>query len=308
MNPNTLVTLTVEVSGQRLDQFVTAAANDLSRSEVQRLIKAGLVCLNGQPVKSSLRVEAGQAITVELPPAQDHTIQPEAIALDILYEDDDLVAINKPAGMVVHPAAGNEAGTLVNAALYYWPDMRRITGEDRPGIVHRLDKDTSGVIVLAKTSAALRTLQAQFKERSVFKQYLALVDGQPEHVTGLIDAPIGRDTRQRKRMAVIRNGRPAQSLYRVIETFEGHALLEVEPATGRTHQIRVHLNWLGVPVAGDTVYGRRKRTISASRLFLHARVLEVTSPSGGQHLRFEAPLPADLSRVLDELHGLATIL
>jgi 23S rRNA pseudouridine1911/1915/1917 synthase len=212
------------------------------------------------------------------------------------------VAINKPAGMVVHPAHGSESGTLVNAALARWPEMRRVTGEERAGVVHRLDKDTSGVIVMAKSSAALKALQAQFKARSTKKRYLALIEGVPPSSRGVIEAPIARDPRQRKRMAVVPKGRPAVTSYELLEDFGSHSLVDIDLLTGRTHQVRVHFAWLGHPVAGDRVYGRRKPTIPLeNRIFLHAAALEVDSPSTGRRLRFEAPLPTELTAILDEL-------
>jgi len=296
-----LIQLVCDQPGQRLDQFVTAVLADLSRTEVQRLIKNQQIVVNGQPAKSSYRVEVGDQIAVNIPPRQSPSLEAETIPLDVIYEDADLAAIHKPSGMVVHPATGNETGTLVNAALARWPDMRRVTGEERAGVVHRLDKDTSGVIVLAKTSAALKSLQEQFKARTVYKKYLALAEGSPASPIGIIDAPIGRDPRQRKRMAVIRNGRASITHYKVVETFEECVLLELEPATGRTHQIRVHLAWLGHPVVSDSVYGHRKQVIKSPRLFLHAAELEVDSPTTGERLRFAALLPSQLEEVLARL-------
>jgi len=295
--------LTADQDGQRIDQFATESLPNLSRTEVQRLIKAGEIRVNGAPIKPSYRLTTGETITVNLPAPIERSVQAEDIPLDVLYEDEDLAAINKPAGMVVHPAHGNESGTLVNAALARWPEMRRITGEERAGIVHRLDKDTSGVIVLAKTSAALKALQDQFKARTTYKRYIALIDGIPESSTGVIEAPIARDPRQRKRMAVVnKTGRPSTTRYIVTETFNEHALLNVEILTGRTHQIRVHMQWLGYPVAGDRVYGRRKVTIPLKdRIFLHAAELQVDSPSKGIRLQFVAPLPQELETVLDAL-------
>jgi 23S rRNA pseudouridine1911/1915/1917 synthase len=298
-----LIQLTPDTPGQRLDQYLAAAVDSLSRTEAQRLIKAGQVTVNGNPAKSSYHVEAGDAIRVSIPPSQPQVIAAEAIPLDVLYEDDDLAAIHKPAGMVVHPAFGHLSGTLVNAALARWPDMRRITGEDRAGIVHRLDKDTSGVIVLAKTSEALKSLQAQFKARTVKKKYLGLADGHPPTDAGIVEAPIGRDPRQRKRMAVVKRGRASLTRYEVLEKFEACSLLALEPATGRTHQIRVHLAWLGNPVVGDDVYGHRKQRVECPRLFLHAAELEVDSPSTGARLIFSAPLPAELEGVLAGLRA-----
>lgn len=295
------ITLSPDAPGQRLDQYLAAAVESLSRTEAQRLIKAGQVTVNGRSAKAAYRIEPGDSIAITLVMRQPQVIAPEDIPLDVVYEDADLAAVDKPAGMVVHPAYGNVSGTLVNAALARWPEMRRITGEDRAGIVHRLDKDTSGVIVLARTSAALKSLQAQFKARTVAKKYLALADGHPETDAGIIEAPIGRDPRQRKRMAVVKHGRPALTRYEVIEKFEECCLLSVEPATGRTHQIRVHLAWLGHPLVGDEVYGHRKQRIACPRLFLHAAELQVDSPSSGARLTFSAPLPVELEAVLARL-------
>jgi 23S rRNA pseudouridine1911/1915/1917 synthase len=301
--PETLQ-LTTSGDGERIDQFIAAAVPALSRTEVQRLIKAGEIRVSGEPVKPSYRLSAGEVIGITLPVVEERSVQAEDIPLDILYENDDLAAVNKPAGMVVHPAQGNDSGTLVNAALARWPQMRRITGEERAGIVHRLDKDTSGVIVLAKTSEALKNLQAQFKARTTYKRYVALVEGVPASLVGIIEAPIGRDPKQRKRMAVIKGGRPATTRYSVQEEFTEHSLLDVEILTGRTHQIRVHLTWLGYPIAGDTVYGFRRRTIPLKdRIFLHAAELQVDSPSTGERLTFEAPLPPALLHVLEHLRA-----
>lgn len=293
--------LAAATGGDRLDRFVAAALPELSRTEVQRLIKAGLITVDGKPARASHRVMPGDRVIVTIPAPQPQSIDAELIPLDVIYEDADLAAINKPAGMVVHPAAGNRSGTVVNAALARWPEMRRITGEERAGVVHRLDKDTSGVLVLAKTPAALKSLQQQFKQRTVYKRYIALVEGVPESSSGLIEAAIGRDTRQRRLMAVVRDGRPAVTRYDVIEHLGDYALLSVEPHTGRTHQIRVHLAWLGHPVVGDTVYGRRKQRIRMKRLFLHAAELQVDSPSTGARLTLSAPLPGALEDTLAKL-------
>ena len=295
------VHITADEDGQRLDLFVAAAIPDVSRTEVQRLVKSGLVQVDGQVKKPSYRLSTGEMVTLSLPTAQPHSLLAEDIPLDVLYEDDDLVVINKPSGMVVHPAAGNLSGTLVNAALAHWPEMRRITGEERAGIVHRLDKDTSGVIVLAKTSAALKSLQAQFHDRTVQKRYVALVEGIPDHSSGIIEAPTGRDPRNRKRMAVVRDGREAVTRYDLLEAFDDCALLSLSPKTGRTHQLRVHLSWLGYPIVGDVIYGRHRQSSSHDRLFLHAAELEVASPSTGERLHFESPLPSELQAKLEEL-------
>jgi len=293
-----------EDEGERLDCFLARTLEGASRTEVQRLIKSGLVTIAGEIAqKPALRLVAGSLVAARLPEVTPQPLAAETIPLTILYEDDDLVAIDKPAGMVVHPAQGHVTGTLVNAALAYWPQVINLLGEGRPGIVHRLDKATSGVIILAKTRPALLALQAQFKARTVTKQYIALVEGIPGNPDGLIEAPIGRDPRERKRMGIVRDGRPSATRYHVTETFEDNALLDVHPLTGRTHQIRVHLAWIGHPVVGDAVYGRQKQRIALERHFLHAASLTVRSPSGAGDLTFTAPLPEELVGVLAQLRG-----
>jgi len=227
--------------------------------------------------------------------------------LEIIFENEDLIVVNKPAGMVVHPAAGHQAGTLVHAALAHAPEMEGIGGEQRPGVVHRLDKNTSGLILLAKNDQTHRWLQDQFRLRKIQKTYLALVDGQPPTPTGRVEAPIGRDLKARKKMAVVpvAKGRQAVSEYHTLETFAAHTLLEVHPITGRTHQIRLHLAFLGCPVAGDTIYGKRHSTIPTERHFLHAMHITVRLRDAKQPSTFEAPLPAELANLLDQLRGKA---
>lgn len=291
---------------QRLDKFLAEALPQHSRARLQALIKAGQVRVAGQPVsKSSHALEGGERVEVSVPAAQPTELMPEAIPLDIVYEDEQVVLINKPAGLVVHPAAGHSAGTLVHAVLAHAPEIEGVGGELRPGLVHRLDKDTSGLIVLAKNERAQRQLQEQFQERSVSKTYLALTDGHPRTPSGRIEAAIGRDPQQRKRMAVVAagKGREAVSEYHTLESFPEHSLLEVDLHTGRTHQIRVHLAFLGCPVAGDRVYGRRKASLPLERHFLHAARLALTLPGQRSPQAFEAPLPAELQAVLDDLRG-----
>ncbi len=295
---------TVESGGERLDRLIVDAIGDMSRTAVQRLIKSGMVSVGGRDDRPpGYRPHPGETIVVRIPPPPEATTEPENIPLDVLYEDDDLIAINKPAGMVVHPAHGHRSGTLVNAVLARWPQTAAVGGRDRSGIVHRLDKDTSGVILIAKTEKARNSLATQFLNREVKKKYLALVEGHPPGEHGIIEAPIGRDPRNRKRMAVVPNGREAVTGFRVLERFENHALLELTPRTGRTHQIRVHLAFIGHPVVGDTVYGRRRPTIEIGRFFLHAASLTVRSPSTGDILTFTAPLPPELQLVLDALRS-----
>lgn len=289
---------------QRLDKFLVERLPELSRSRIQALIREGQVAVNGAaPRKAGQMLEAGAEITVYLPPPQPSELIPENIPLEILYESADLLVVNKPAGMVVHPAAGHGAGTLVHAALAHAPEIEGIGGERRPGVVHRLDKNTSGLILLAKNDATHRWLQDQFRMRKIEKTYLALVDGRPPTPNGRIEAPVGRDPRQRKRMAIVtpEKGRAAISEYCTLESFTAHTLLEVHPITGRTHQIRLHLAFLGCPVAGDTVYGRRHSTIPLERHFLHAARLKVRLRGEKNPRLFEAPLPDELRAVLDKL-------
>ncbi|MBN1121738.1 MAG: RluA family pseudouridine synthase [Anaerolineae bacterium] len=297
-----VLSIQAKTPGQRLDHCIVEAVPDLSRSEIQRLIKAGQILVNGAASKPAYRLEQGDSIEINLPDPPSAIIEPEDIPLNVIYEDGELVVIDKPAGMVVHPAFGNRSGTLVNAALARWPEMREVGGEDRVGIVHRLDKDTSGLLVMAKSTAALEALQAQFKARTVYKRYLALVEGVPGNSNGLIEAPIGRDPRQRKRMTVTRDGRPAKTRYDLIEDLGTNALLSLVLHTGRTHQIRVHLAWLGHPIVGDAVYGFRKQRIKMKRLFLHAAELHIDSPGTGERLEFQSPLPDSLENILDKLH------
>jgi 23S rRNA pseudouridine1911/1915/1917 synthase len=219
----------------------------------------------------------------------------------VIYEDEHLLTVNKPAGMVVHPSYGHQSGTLVNAVLAHCPQTVNVGGADRAGIVHRLDKDTSGLILIAKSDTVHRSLQRQFKHRQVTKTYLALVEGHPSPRQGLIDAPIGRDKRQRKRMAIVKSGREARTTYRTLQLFDEHSLVELQPETGRTHQLRVHLAWLGCPVVGDPVYGYRRQRLLKQRHFLHAHKLALTHPVTGETLSLIAPLPDDLNNLLHRL-------
>lgn len=293
-----------EEQPERLDKYLAARLPEFTRSRIQSMIKEGLVFVNGLPPRKAGQIlEQGAGIRVDIPPVQPASIVPEAIALDIIYEDDDLIVVNKPAGMVVHPSAGHSSETLVHAALAHAPQMEGIGGQQRPGVVHRLDKNTSGLILLAKNDRAHRWLQDQFRQREISKIYLALVDGRPPTPSGRIEAPIGRDTKNRQKMAVVtpEKGRQAISEYHTLETFPNHALLEVHPLTGRTHQIRLHLLFLNCPVAGDTVYGRSRSTIPTDRHILHAYRLTLRLPGQADRVTFEAPLPQDLERLLQLL-------
>lgn len=294
--------LVADDSGERLDKLLAGQLEDLSRSQIQTLIREGLVTVSGHQVKAAYRPGSGEHIlvSVPLPEENDHPL-PEAIPLDVVYEDEAAAVIDKPAGLVVHPAYGHLSGTLVNAVLARWPQTAVFGPVERAGIVHRLDKDTSGVILIAKTEAALEDLREQFKTRQVHKRYLALVEGIPDAPDGLIDAPIGRDPNQRKRMAIVHDGREAVTEYHVLETYAEHSLIEALPLTGRTHQIRVHMAFIGHPIVGDSVYGWRKQRIRITRHFLHATSITFVSPHTHETVTVEAPLPAALQDILDKL-------
>ena len=289
---------------ERLDHFLVACLPEFSRSRLQGLIKDGFVKVDGLAAqKAGQKLERGDSVEVRIPPPVPSGLQPEDIPLDIIFENDDLLVINKPAGMVVHPSAGHETGTLVHAVLGYAPGIEGIGGEERPGIVHRLDKETSGLILVAKNERAHRFLQDQFRLRKVEKVYLALVDGAPPTPSGRVEAPIGRDPAHRMKMAIQPpgKGRAAISEYRTLENFGEHTLLEVHPLTGRTHQIRLHCAFLDCPIVGDTIYGRRHPTVAIKRHFLHATRLTVKLPGEETSRTFEAPLPADLKELLELL-------
>jgi len=297
-----------ELQPERLDKFLVQRLPEFSRARLQGLIADGFVLVNGQAArKSGQMIEAGANVEVRVPPPMQSGLVGENISLDIIFENADLLIVNKAAGMVVHPSAGHETGTLVHAALGYAPDLEGIGGEERPGIVHRLDKDTSGLIVLAKNERAHRWLQDQFRLRAVEKTYLALVDGGPPTPSGRVDAPIGRDPIHRKKMAIlpVGRGREAVSEYRTVESFKYHTLLEFHPQTGRTHQIRLHCAFLGCPIVGDLIYGRKKPTLELHRHFLHAAKLKIILPGEKEARAFEAPLPDELGKCLAELRGMA---
>jgi 23S rRNA pseudouridine1911/1915/1917 synthase len=292
-------------AGKRLDHHLSSSGLNLSRSRLQKLIKDERIKVNDSPCRASHKLETGDRISVVVPPPAELDVRPEDIPLDIVFEDDDLIVVNKPAGIVVHPAEGNYSGTLVNALLFHCKNLSGIGGVLRPGIVHRLDKNTSGLIVVAKSDRAHQSLSDQMKDRSVLKKYIALVRGGVKFDTGVIDARIGRNPAYRKKMAVIKNqdrkSKEAVSHYRVLERFKGHSLLEIEIKTGRTHQIRVHLSHLGHPVVGDATYGKGRNEFDIRRQLLHAKVLGFTHPVTGEHVEFEADLPQDFADVLDSL-------
>lgn len=297
------VELVADRAGERLDSFLARRCPELSRSQARRLIEEGLVRVAGRPCRPAQRVVGGAEISVCIPPPTEAELRPEAIPVTTVYQDANIIVVDKPAGLTVHPAPGHPRGTLVNALLAACPDLGGIAGTLRPGIVHRLDKDTSGLMVVAKNDRAQRALSQQLKDRRVHKAYLALVHGVPQPKEGLIEAPIGRHPRNRKKMAVVAGGREASTRYRVREELQHgrYALLEVEPITGRTHQIRVHMADIGHPIVGDGVYGRRGD--EAPRQFLHAWRLGFAMPLSGRDVEFESPLPPDLRATLERIRG-----
>lgn len=306
-------------STDRLDRWLADNLPDHSRSAIQRWIKEGRVLINGQPARANQRLSVGDQVSLDIPQSPVPTaLQAQDIPIDILYEDADVIVVNKPTGLVVHPAPGHAEGTLVNAILHHVPDLEGIGGEIRPGIVHRLDKDTSGVMVVAKHDHALRNLQEQFKDRKVEKNYIALVEGKISEDHGRIIGPVGRDQRDRKRMAVIlgeknsnRTARPAVTEFKVLARYSiplnndlgkgTFTLVQAHPITGRTHQIRVHFAWQGHPLVGDPIYGLKRQRLSLPRLFLHAVKLTFRLPSTGEMMEFSAPLPLELTAVIEEI-------
>jgi 23S rRNA pseudouridine1911/1915/1917 synthase len=294
-----------------LDRFLAAAWPDLSRTQLQRLLASGDITVNGGAARASRPVRAGDRIEARLPAASPSPLMPEPMDLRVVYEDADLLVIDKPAGLVVHPAPGHSTGTLVNGLLARCPDLQGIGGVERPGIVHRLDKDTSGLIVVAKNQRSHDALSRQIRERQVMKKYLALVHGCPRPAEGIVDAPIGRDPAHRQRMDVVPGGREAVSEYRILQSLGRWALVEVRIHTGRTHQIRVHMAHIGHPVAGDAVYGSAGQRKSAfthlaglDRQFLHASVLGFRLPSSGEYREFTSELPDDLARALHRANSI----
>lgn len=296
--------------GTRLDKFLAAALPDLSRTQIQRLIDAGHVELPRGKATARYRVRSGERISLVVPPPKPTLLSPEDIALDIVYEDDALVVVNKPPGMVVHPAPGHDHGTLVNALLYLCPSLSGVGGEERPGIVHRLDKDTSGLLLVAKHDRSHRHLSDQLRHRTLTRRYLALVQGRLAADQGTIDAPIGRHPQHRQKMAVVAaNGRAARTHYQVLETWGALSLLHLSLETGRTHQIRVHLAHISRPVIGDPIYGTRALSLPRQpglerwlrtfpRQALHARELQFEHPETGATMVFSAPLPDDLAALI----------
>ena len=291
--------LTIEQEEARLDAYLARVEPSLSRSRIKSLIEGGHVLVDGAPCKPSRRLRPGERLVLSIPAAQPIELQPEPIPLHVAYEDEYLLVVDKPAGLSVHPGPGHPAHTMVNALLALAPDLPGIGGYLRPGIVHRIDKDTSGLMVVAKTEPAHIHLSRQLKDRAMSKGYLALAQGRITRDQDTIDAPLGRHPVHRKRMAVVSNGRTAQTSYRVLCHFHDATYLDVTTRTGRTHQIRVHLSHIGHPLLGDAVYGRKHPQLG--RHFLHAHKLGFTHPSTGEWVEFTAPLPDDLLELLESI-------
>lgn len=293
--------VTTEGAGKRLDVALALAFPELTRSAIQRLIEEGNVSVEGRKERRNYKVRLSQAVVLTVPAALPSAAQPEDIPLCVVYEDSDLVVINKSQGMVVHPAAGNYTGTLVNALLYYVDDLSGIGGEQRPGIVHRLDKDTTGLLVVAKNDRSHLALQQQLSTRTMKREYVAIVHGGLKTDTGTVDAPIARHPQRRKEMAIIKGGRSAVTHYVVEERLAGYTVVCLRLETGRTHQIRVHMASLGHPVVGDAVYGPQKPPFSLPGQMLHARKLGFIHPSSGEHMTFESKIPQIFAELLDKL-------
>lgn len=289
---------------ERIDKYITESWEDeVSRSQVQLWIASGHVTVNGKAVKANYKLAEGDHLEVTVPEPSIVEIVPEDIPLDVAYEDRDVIVVNKPRGMVVHPAPGHSSGTLVNALMYHCKDLSGINGELRPGIVHRIDKDTSGLLMAAKNDKAHASLAAQLKDHSVTRKYVALVHGNVSHDQGTVDAPIGRDPQDRKMFTVTdKSSKHAVTHFAVLERFGDYTLLELQLETGRTHQIRVHMKFIGHPLVGDPVYGRSKG-IKMDGQALHAKVLGFVHPSSGEYMEFAAPLPEDMENLLENLRS-----
>ncbi|MFA7636221.1 MAG: RluA family pseudouridine synthase [Monoglobales bacterium] len=297
-----IFTVDESFSGIRLDKYLSEVSG-FSRSYISKLVDDGLVLVNDRPQKVSFKLDVGDSVSLEIPESPSAEPKPENIPLDIVYEDECMLIVNKPQGMVVHPAAGNFSGTLVNALLYhYGENLSGVGSESRPGILHRIDKDTSGLLLVAKTDEAHISLAAQIKAHRLTRKYIALVHGHFKEPEGTVDAPIGRSPKDRKKMCInYDNGRDAITHYRVITEFEKYSLLELRLETGRTHQIRVHMASLGHPVACDPVYGVKKEQLSADGQLLHAAAIGFIHPLSGEYMEFSAPLPDYFEAILKKL-------
>lgn len=295
---------TIEKGGERIDKYLSEQLEDMTRSHIQKLIKENMVRVNGMTVKSNFKLSASDQIEVEIPELKEPDILPENIPLDILYEDQDILVVNKPKGMVVHPAPGHYTGTLVNAIMYHCKDnLSGINGVMRPGIVHRIDMDTTGSLLICKNDRAHQALAKQLKEHSITRKYHAIVHGRLKEDEGTIDKPIGRHPIDRKKMSVhCTNGREAVTYYRVLKRFQQFTYIECQLETGRTHQIRVHMSSIGHPILGDQVYGPAKCPYKLQGQTLHAKVLGITHPTTGKYMEFDAPLPDYFQGLLEKMH------
>ncbi|KZZ82924.1 RluA family pseudouridine synthase [Bacillus sp. SJS] len=294
-------TIVNEHAGDRLDKTLSVLNQEWSRTQIQSMMKSGLVLVNGNAVKTNYKGAEGDLITVEIPEPEELNIQAEEMDLEIFYEDSDVLVVNKPKGMVVHPAPGHLTGTLVNGLMAHCKDLSGINGVLRPGIVHRIDKDTSGLLMVAKNDLAHESLVSQLVAKTVTRRYKALVHGNISHDQGTVDAPIGRDKQDRQSMTVTReNSRDAVTHFKVLERFKDYTFIECQLETGRTHQIRVHMKYIGYPLAGDPKYGPRK-TLSIGGQALHAGILGFVHPRSGEYLEFEAPLPEYFSKLLTQI-------
>lgn len=295
---------TIEKGGERIDKYLSEQLEDMTRSHIQKLIKENMVLVNGMTVKSNFKLSASDQIEVEIPELKEPDILPENIPLDILYEDQDILVVNKPKGMVVHPAPGHYTGTLVNAIMYHCKDnLSGINGVMRPGIVHRIDMDTTGSLLICKNDRAHQALAEQLKEHSITRKYHAIVHGRLKEDEGTIDKPIGRHPIDRKKMSVhCTNGREAVTHYRVLKRFQQFTYIECQLETGRTHQIRVHMSSIGHPILGDQVYGPAKCPYKLQGQTLHAKVLGITHPTTGEYMEFDAPLPDYFQGLLEKMH------
>ncbi|EOS7906658.1 RluA family pseudouridine synthase [Enterococcus hirae] len=291
---------TIQTETGRIDKVLTGLFNDYSRSQIQLWLKDGAVSVNGQVVKANYKVKKNDEIVIAVPEPETLSIEAEDIPLEIVYEDEAVAVVNKPQGMVVHPSAGHPNGTMVNALMYHVKDLSSINGVIRPGIVHRIDKDTSGLLMVAKNDLAHESLAKQLKDKTSLRKYVALVHGVIPHEKGTINAPIGRSKVNRKMQAVREDGKPAVTHFNVLERFNDFTLVELTLETGRTHQIRVHMKYIGYPLAGDPVYGPSK-TLKGNGQFLHAKLLGFTHPIIGQEMVFEAPLPTIFEKTLEKL-------
>ncbi|TWM38031.1 Ribosomal large subunit pseudouridine synthase D [Bacillus licheniformis] len=297
------MTVHEEYKGERIDKYLTAVEADWSRTQVQQWIKEDRVLVNGNAVKANYKVQEGDAVSVQVPEPEPLDVTAEPMDLDIYYEDQDVLVVNKPRGMVVHPAPGHLTGTLVNGLMAHCDDLSGINGVMRPGIVHRIDKDTSGLLMVAKNDMAHESLVNQLVNKTVTRKYTALVHGVIPHDHGTIDAPIGRDKKDRQSMTVTReNGKHAVTHFEVIERFDDFTVVECQLETGRTHQIRVHMKYIGFPLAGDPKYGPKK-TVDFNGQVLHAGVLGFDHPRTGEYVEFEAPLPDDMKNLLDKIRN-----